>query len=472
MNEAIALLEQAEELLARVARVSSGAALRELSDEDACALMTRSEAVGRLVDGVRAVAAAEVDDRSRYGLGQDGLAQRLGHAKGVHLVEAYTRVSQAEAARRIRLGSAVSPRSTLQGEQLPREYPAVAHALRSGSIGVEAASVIIRSLTQASRTAGPESVAAAERALVTSARTESADLVAVQARAWRETLDPDGPEPRDAEIRERRSFHLGREINGLTRFSGTCDSVGGALLRAVFADGSAPGVTPRFLSSEDGGEADGGTGADADGDGDADAAIVERVRDPRTREQRQYDIVMGTLTAGLRAAETTRGGLRPTVTVMAVTTLDALQTGRGVGWLDDVAEPVSAVTMQQLACDAGYQPILLGEAGEVLHLGHKREFFSTAQRKALAVRDGGCVWPQCQAPPSWCEAHHVIERANGGPTDIDNGALLCSAHHHMLHASEFTMAMIRGRPRLLAPPWLDPDQIWRPLGRQRTKLVA
>lgn len=88
------------------------------------------------------------------------------------------------------------------------------------------------------------------------------------------------------------------------------------------------------------------------------------------------------------------------------------------------------------------------------------------------MRDGGCVWPHCTAPPGWCEAHHVKEYDAGGETNVDNGVLLCSAHHHMLHASAFTMKMVDGRPRLLAPPWIDPGQRWRTLGRARVTMIA
>jgi hypothetical protein len=159
-------------------------------------------------------------------------------------------------------------------------------------------------------------------------------------------------------------------------------------------------------------------------------------------------------------------------TVMAVGRLDDLRSGEGVGWIDDVDEPISASTIQQLACDAGFRRILLGDHGEVLHLGARERFFTAAQRKALAVRDGGCVWENCTAPPGWCEAHHVIEYEKGGPTDIDNGVLLCSAHHHELHASEFTMQMINGKPHMRAPMWLDPDRVWRPVGRTRALVAA
>src|SRR5690606_6617743 len=136
----------------------------------------------------------------------------------------------------------------------------------------------------------------------------------------------------------------------------------------------------------------------------------------------------------------------------------------------DHDEPVSTETIRELACEGDVTPIVLGSGGEILHLGRTRRLFSSAQRRALAVRDGGCVWPGCCAPPGWCHAHHIPEWEHGGDTDINNGALLCPAHHHMRHAGDFTMKMIHGRPRLLAPPWLDPEQLWRPLGRTRATM--
>ena len=45
--------------------------------------------------------------------------------------------------------------------------------------------------------------------------------------------------------------------------------------------------------------------------------------------------------------------------------------------------------------------------------------------RALAVRDGGSVWPGSHSPSSWCDGHHVKEfEADDGPTNIDNGVLL------------------------------------------------
>jgi len=446
-------LEQAREALAALASGSFDG----LNDASLCSIVGDLEQLGRLLDASRALAAAEVDERSRFDLGQTGLAQRLGHSRGSHLVEQLTRVTQSEASRRIRLGSALRPRRGLCGDVLPALFPAVAASVRSGVMGMDAAAAIIHCLTQAQRRhATPAAVVAAEQHLVAAARLEPADLVAVQARVWREALDPDGAEPRDAELRERRGFFLGRERNGMTPFSGAADPVSAALLRSALAERSGSSVTPRFLDPTE---------------VDVDCDTVSVLRDPRTPEQRTFDIVFGLITAGIRSSEGQPGSMRATSTVTAVIQLHDLEDGTGVGWLDDVDEPVAATSIQQLVCDAGFARMIIGPDGQVLQLGRTERLFSAAQRRALAVRDGGCVWPQCTAPPSWCHAHHVIPWQQGGETDVGNGALLCPAHHHMLHASDFEMRMVGGRPRLLSPPWLDPDRVWRPLGRARVLMA-
>ena len=54
-------------------------------------------------------------------------------------------------------------------------------------------------------------------------------------------------------------------------------------------------------------------------------------------------------------------------------------------------------------------------------------------------RDGGCIFPGCDCPASWCDAHHVIWWENHGPTDIWNLALLCRYHHGVTHRNGWTM---------------------------------
>ncbi len=451
-SSAIDSLQQALALLAEVAATST----LSLSDEELCALTSGIESAGRLVDATRLASAAEIDERSRFELGSAGLSYRLGHRRGVHLVEQLTRTSQVEAARRIRTGSALRARVGLGGEVLPAAFPRVAAAVSRGAVGVDAAAVVTRCLGQAARNgADPVHLEAAERELVAEAVRVPADQVAVMARVWREALDPDGALPRDEKLRQQRKFVLAAERDGIVPFHGVASPVEAAELKAYSSESMAPDATPRFVCEEDLAL---GTESVVDGDGD----VVTLFRDPRTREQRQFDVIMGLLRAGARSH-----GQGSTANVLAVIKLVDLEGTTGVGWLDNVAEPVSASTVQELVCDSGFQRLVLGPHGEVLSLGRKERYFTSAQRLALAVRDGGCVWPRCTAPPSWCHAHHVEEWTDGGPTDIENGVLLCSAHHHMLHASEFQMKMFDGRPHLLAPAWLDPTQEWQLLGRPR-----
>ena len=49
------------------------------------------------------------------------------------------------------------------------------------------------------------------------------------ARRFGATLDPDGVEPRENELRQKRRFHLGREVDGMTPFSGLADPINAGL---------------------------------------------------------------------------------------------------------------------------------------------------------------------------------------------------------------------------------------------------
>src|ERR671913_951203 len=78
-------------------------------------------------------------------------------------------------------------------------------------------------------------------------------------------------------------------------------------------------------------------------------------------------------------------------------------------------------------------PVLGGAPTQPLEVGRTTRVIQPAQRAALAVRDGGCVFPNCERPLAWCEAHHLRHWLHGGPTDLANLALLCRAHHRAVH---------------------------------------
>ncbi|MFV0316101.1 MAG: HNH endonuclease signature motif containing protein, partial [Microthrixaceae bacterium] len=98
-------------------------------------------------------------------------------------------------------------------------------------------------------------------------------------------------------------------------------------------------------------------------------------------------------------------------------------------------EPVDAATAAVLLCDALLQPVGVDPSGVPLNWGRRRRLFTPAQRTALGVRDGGCVFPGCDQPVSRCDAHHQQPWETGGATDLVNGALLCRRHHRLEHSN-------------------------------------
>lgn len=120
-------------------------------------------------------------------------------------------------------------------------------------------------------------------------------------------------------------------------------------------------------------------------------------------------------------------------TVLVTIDLKTLQSDlAGVGLVGP--EPIGASAVRRLACTAEIIPVVLGGKSEVLDLGRSRRLYTTGQRKAMAVRDRHCRTEGCTVPAASCEAHHAGEPwSHGGRTDLNEGALLCSWHHHRAH---------------------------------------
>jgi len=95
--------------------------------------------------------------------------------------------------------------------------------------------------------------------------------------------------------------------------------------------------------------------------------------------------------------------------------------------------PVGDETLRRWACDAAVARIVLGPGSVPLDVGRDRRLFSPAQRRALAVRDGGCRFPGCGRAARYTDAHHVTPWADGGRTDQANAVLLCRFHHRLVH---------------------------------------
>ena len=98
------------------------------------------------------------------------------------------------------------------------------------------------------------------------------------------------------------------------------------------------------------------------------------------------------------------------------------------------------LTTRLQAAAALLPPVLGGAPSQPLDVGRTSRVVQPGQRAALAVRDGGCVFPDCDRPLAWCEAHHLQHWLDGGPTDLANLALLCRAHHRAVHEGGWRLA--------------------------------
>lgn len=68
-------------------------------------------------------------------------------------------------------------------------------------------------------------------------------------------------------------------------------------------------------------------------------------------------------------------------------------------------------------------------AGEVTTARHA----NVSQRRHLRVRDQQCVWPGCDAPATWCHAHHEPPWGERHDTTTSRLTLLCRHHHGLRH---------------------------------------
>ena len=89
-------------------------------------------------------------------------------------------------------------------------------------------------------------------------------------------------------------------------------------------------------------------------------------------------------------------------------------------------------TVRRLACDASVTVVTEDQQGNPLNVGRKYRIVPPRLRRALWARDRGCTFPACKNK-KFVEAHHLKHWINGGKTDSDNTALLCTHHHRLVH---------------------------------------
>ena len=479
MPERPAALAPLEQACGEASEAWAGALLRASSEVEADARamsdaglvrVTESLAVlARRVEMLQARCAAELAARSRGAEGAD-LARDHGFASPERLIAQATGRRYSEAAKLIAVGEATAQRASFTGESLPARHPHVADALDAGTLCVDAAETIRRFLDAVAVRADKVELTSAEALLVERAPLVGVDGLVRLIKVLEARLDPDGVKPREDELRARRGLKIWEDASGMINLRGAFDPATGAPIKlAVEAL-----VGAELHTARDARRGFGQAGRAVDGPGVQGGASREMTVDSEARANETTvgdvllaeDRTIAQLNADALAdiarhslgAKHAPAALRSATVVVRVDS-EALVSGRGHATIDGIEQPVSVGTARELAMSAGIAPLLLDRRSERLDLGRATRLFTPAQKVVLVDRDGGCAWPGCSRPPSHTQAHHIDwwER-DGGPTDLHNGIMLCSHHHHRVHDSGWRIDIRDGCSWFIPPPHLDPEQ--------------
>lgn len=310
-------------------------------------------------------------------------------------------------------------------------YPALASALADGRVGWQHVSAFDRVANSRNRDALVELI----DDLVDLAQVTTFTRWHQELRGIAERLDADGGyDP--ARDPANNQLHLTPTLDGVTHVSGRLVGELALVVRSL-VNAEAERVMARHR-------------ADAEATGQPDELP--------SAAQVRAEALAELLERGAAAPDDTGSMPHPEIVVVYEADTDTLADAEG--------NQLSLSVMRWLVAAALVRPLEVTGHRDVLRMGHTIRYANRHQRRALTVRDGGCIFPGCTRTASRCDAHHVDEWNNGqpgsgGPTDIENLALLCRHHHRVTH-----------RPGWHMDRWFDPthpDAVvfrWRtPAGR-------
>ena len=310
---------------------------------------------------------------------------------------------------------------------LDRSRPVLAAGMRDGAVTLAQAQVIRRALDALPARVSPDAVALAEVKLVAYAEEFGPKELG---RLGRRILDVVAPEIAEAAEADRLAdleahaadktrLTMRRQGDGTTRISALVSDA----MATRFATYLEAFANPRAQQTP----AEGGSNA---------SDPVSRLPYPKRLGQ--------AFAAFLEAIDPTRlpvhGG--DATTVIVTIPLASFRAELGTGDLiggglvpgdDPTGDRITAAQARRLACTAKILPAVLDGKSVPVDLGRAKRLFTPTHRKALLIRDRTCRAEGCDVPGTWCDAHHLDPWHTGGPTDLDNGVLLCSHHHHRIH---------------------------------------
>src|ERR1700712_5062137 len=417
IDQAYALVETA---LSAVQHIRDGAFWKLVADD-------QLDFGRRLETLARTVYAAQVHQAGEIEL-QEIAKQRSCSSTPALLRQAFV-ISQGDAKARVAAAGQILPRPMMTGGEAPPILPELAEAIDCGAVGPEHVKIIVETMAKVPPKATAEARDLCEATLVDTAIDCDPNYLGNAAQRILDKVDPDG-ELDDTTPASKMELHFGTRSTrtGLTPIKGHLDDYGVEVVRKAIDGLSAPKP-----------EADG-------------------TMDPRPAANRRAHGLVAALRLALDAAVCPiQGGERPHITItMAWDPITGLISNAGY----DSGAMISPAQARKFLCDAKIIPMILGAKSEVLDVGRASRSFPAHIRRAIVARDKGCIFPGCDRPPDWCDAHHIqFWEKDFGRTCYINGCLLCHHHHTEIHKEEWLIRMAAdGIPELIPPRWIDPQQ--------------
>jgi uncharacterized protein DUF222/HNH endonuclease len=305
------------------------------------------------------------------------------------------------------------------GEQVSR-LPESRQAMVEGEIGFAHLALIARTAAAIAEADGPAKPFDETR-LLKKAREFSVGRFRNFCHHARHSADPEGYANEEAQGVEARSLTLSTGEGGMVWLRGVLDPEGGAVLRTALEP-----LARRTGSS-----------------------------DYRKRDRRLADALVELGSHALDNGQVPqRASQRPHLQI--TTTLETLLQRASAPAADlEFSLPISAKSVERLACDCSVTRILLGSDSAVIDVGRSKRVIAPAQKRALNVRDKGCRWPGCDRSASWTSGHHLVHWIRGGGTDLTNLVLLCYRHHWMVHEGRWQLVKANDGRMLAIPPAFD-----------------
>lgn len=191
---------------------------------------------------------------------------------------------------------------------------------------------------------------------------------------------------------------------------------------------------------------------------EADSEGADPGYQPPTLDQRRADALMRFVEESqAQGRAPLHGGDRPRIT--ALVDLAGLLSRLGGGESQDSGEQLAPADIRRMACDCDLLPVAFGGPSQLLDVGRTMRLVTGDLRQAVHLRDRGCTFPGCDRPPRVCEAHHIVPWVDGGPTAMDNLALLCRHHHALVEPDPRSIPGARWEARMSedgVPEFLPP----------------